>query len=147
MKNDPLIYSAAAFVAAVAAISVESYPPLLVLAGLETMSIQVKAYRKDHGVNTAHLTPELTTPVAYSQDMPYDPSSRDPMRAPYGYIATEQDWLLIGRGPDEQLSPVWKEGTILDAMDLILLSYDPTNGIDSTGDLFFSRSDVKGMHE
>jgi len=108
------------------------------------------------GLSTVEFLPAaaMTTPVAYLENIPEDPtfaSSRDPFRAGYGYINSQQMkrilfgkgfaasanalepryglWRLYAAGPDGDKGEEAKTG----------LLYDPTNGSESEGDLVVSQ--------
>ncbi|MBX3730500.1 MAG: type II secretion system protein GspG [Candidatus Sumerlaeia bacterium] len=86
----------------------------------------------------AALPAGLTTPVAYVTARPTDPFQGRAM--PYIYHASGRGWLLVSPGPDGRFG-------ILPARDfdssepqpsprLIGLTYDPTNGLISSGDIW-----------
>jgi type II secretory pathway pseudopilin PulG len=84
----------------------------------------------------------LTSPVAYIPNLPLDPFS--PKRSVYSYFtgatSTTQLWILISAGPDNDYD-IDSEGisgrNLLEPAALLKkLSYDPTNGAKSSGDLW-----------
>ena len=88
----------------------------------------------------------LTTPVAYLNGMNFsDPYAPAP-NMPYRYYASEngKDWILWSAGPDgaynltdSNLPAVFNYGGAPSA-GLVNLSYDPTNGATSRGDIWIS---------
>ncbi len=95
-------------------------------------------YHNDHGVWPDTLYPALTTPHAYlDETIHLDPFSKQP----YHYLHNTDVWLLIGTGPDKQLSLNPKNDVLTtQTLHAWPIEYDPTNGIKSRGDIFCSRS-------
>ncbi|MDK2971306.1 MAG: hypothetical protein PWP23_1061 [Candidatus Sumerlaeota bacterium] len=68
-----------------------------------------------------------------------------PYKEPLAYFVRESIWLLVSRGPDGafQVPPTIlnDETEQADLVDrLLTLSYDPTNGAESSGDLWMSNA-------
>ncbi|MCB2153349.1 hypothetical protein KQI84_00555 [bacterium] len=101
----------------------------------------IEAFRRDNETLPLLLTPELTTPVSYLKEPPRDGFSRE--GSEFLYLHTDTDWVLVGQGQDRNLSTVWRDREILPLHELNALSYDPTNGSISEGDLIFSSMEMK----
>jgi hypothetical protein len=99
----------------------------------------------------------ITTPVSYIQSLPRDPFSPDKAnRDTFAYWSCDTGWLLWSRGPDKDfdiyhpdleatalITSTTQEGTTLTLLDktaaeayLLDVTYDPTNGIESDGDVW-----------
>ena len=84
----------------------------------------------------------LTTPVGYITSVPSDPFA--PFRGtPYGYYHDEHGWILTSPGPDRMydmdfktLSTLYNSTISQPSPELLLWSYDPSNGVISMGDIF-----------
>ena len=57
------------------------------------------AYKEAHGKYPPHLTPFLTSPVAYINKIPDDMYQNPPQ--PYRYFSTGEHWILSSIGPAE----------------------------------------------
>lgn len=84
---------------------------------------------------------ELTSPVAYLSSIPSDPWGDPGGRSwPFPYARIGESWILISAGPDwsYQIDPArdLNPDDPTDTSNLIAKTYDPTNGVVSTGDIW-----------
>lgn len=80
----------------------------------------------------------LTTPIAYVTNIYADPFiSTEELRLPFAYYSTPKGWILLSPGPDMDwdIDPV-KQYDPEDRTKLLLMTYDPTNGVVSGGDIY-----------
>lgn len=137
-----------------------------VRADLRTMATALAAYRADHdgaspsmvplaeifddvealqrlGAQGHHVAPALTTPIAYLREL--FPHGHSTPSIPLLYYRWDSEAALFyGLGPEEQLKirpqrlaefdPEDSEAELLDY--LLGVSFDPTNGMASSGDLW-----------
>jgi hypothetical protein len=130
---------------------------------LRDLAVALEAYHADHHCYPAPalssdmgfpiLGAQLTTPVAYRTGLPVDPFKKrfdGKMQRPdalvYGYwIAPQGGWVLVGVGPDkrpsidlEMLKKIYAAAGDAPMPTALLLTYtyDPTNGLTSSGDIF-----------
>jgi type II secretory pathway pseudopilin PulG len=86
----------------------------------------------------------LTTPLAYLSNFPADPYAADD--SPFAYVSFDTKWLLWSPGPDGKYDLDWTEFDPEAAQQspdfFAKYSYDVTNGVNSTGDLWLSRGRV-----
>lgn len=81
----------------------------------------------------------LTTPVAYMPALPADLFAKGGA-LPMAYYCDGEGWLLFSAGPDwdydiQRPSEVYHSSKTNPAPALIELTYDPTNGVKSSGDI------------
>lgn len=126
-----------------------------VIADLRTVATALELYHYDHGVypepvpmksyserapdlGLGAVPPALSTPVAYLSFIPNDPMQRN-FHTPFAYQSNNGLWILWSPGIDgeydytsqrELQSQETLKGIISD------YQYDPTNGVQSRGDLF-----------
>lgn len=81
----------------------------------------------------------ITTPIAYMSSLPADPFSHD-QKQPFAYFTTGRNWILQSPGPDgdhdimaESLMAIPHENWV---SELKLLTYDASNGVISSGDIW-----------
>ena len=118
----------------------------------------LEAYRSDHGVyplpdldkhGFSVLPTALTTPTAYLKRLEYyrylmkiGPNDFDSVSSPPRYVADGKDaWLLLTPGPNDWYNTPRLEPFLgADPKDpppaVLSLSYDPTNGAYSRGDIW-----------
>lgn len=106
----------------------------------------VSAARKDaaNAITTFALRPDgqeyLRSPKSYTE-MPFDIFAPTP-KTRFGYYTTGTSWVLFSAGPDRvydlpdpSRQPTAPDGN-LDPEQFVEVTYDPSNGINSTGDIF-----------
>jgi len=114
----------------------QSYPPG---EPLSQFTLNPKALEKANGPNL--LVPHaLTTPIAYITTYFSDPYSPG-KNLPYAYYTHGKSWILFSPGPDLDYDISRPEEVFTSEEDqpstrVILLAYDPTNGIESSGDVW-----------
>lgn len=123
----------------------ESFPPSIPLA--QAGPVSEEALRQAGGGNlrtvargTGADNPGLTTPVAYIPDLPVDPFAPHP-GAPYAWHTSQDGYILNspcpnGRydiDPEQDYAVASPPGSVV---PLIERTYDPTNGLDSFGDMW-----------
>jgi hypothetical protein len=103
---------------------------------LRQISEALKNYKNENSNYPPQFTPHLTTPIKYLENIPLDPFQQPPQD--YRYFVDDEKWILASVGPDTiaDTSPPSSE----DAPDTLIenfqsLKYDPTNGIQSQGDV------------
>ena len=112
-------------------------------ADLRSLGMALEDYYNDHQAYPNVIEPLLTTPVAYIQGgFALDPFlSR---KSTFVYRAGDQTWLLISAGPDQLIFDSWSAEQMVESLrnmdELAPFQYDPTNGIESGGDIFWSRT-------
>jgi len=106
----------------------------------------IEQYQLDTSMYPLSLT-SLTSPVAYLLEIPKDPFLDGRSRSDFDYAvsADRTYWVLrcegMDRAPDANLKALCEEQNPVLRNDAFLRwSYDPTNGVDSTGDILFDRT-------
>ncbi|NUP88654.1 MAG: hypothetical protein HUU25_02405 [Candidatus Sumerlaeia bacterium] len=81
----------------------------------------------------------LTTPIAYITSLVPDPFNPD-VPSTFAYYTDGPGWILLSPGPDGDFDvnprTVYKSELAQPSAELLVLSYDPTNGTISDGDLW-----------
>ncbi len=82
----------------------------------------------------------ITTPIAYVTSVFPDPFAKD-RGLPFAYYTDGPGWILISPGPDGDYDinkphEVYDSSIVQPSGKLLLYAYDPTNGVDSSCDLF-----------
>jgi hypothetical protein len=81
----------------------------------------------------------LTTPIAYAPHMAQDQFGNSSLGW-FTYYSDKNGWILISPGPDGDydIDPVheYNGSAPQPSARLLVKSYDPTNGLDSSGDIF-----------
>jgi type II secretory pathway pseudopilin PulG len=128
-----------------------------VLGDMRSIAVALEAYAIDHralppaipmpaagAAAVQMIGPHLTTPVAYLVGSPTDPGSPD-RQWPYAYFTDGKGWILysVGYDGDYDLIPskVY-DGSTTQPSPLLEggpWTYDPTNGTDSSGDIWRTR--------
>jgi len=87
------------------------------------------------------LSPGLTTPVAYLDDAAQRQARELSVfiNPYYGRTA----WIVAGRGPDRDwdIEPLFRSSRIFSFAEILDMSYDPTNGLLSSGDAILTSHD------
>jgi len=100
-------------------------------------------YAKDHDSFPTEGLSILTTPTPYLEKLNIDPFSRSKDQG-YRYYSDGENWILWALGPDRDYD-IEPESMTNPKTDLRLYfmqnSYDPTNGSESNGDIWFSSFD------
>jgi hypothetical protein len=103
----------------------------------------ISSYKKDHGKFPEPDLTSLTIRTAYIPSLPADPFATK-AGATFGYAVkdngtTQTSFALYSPGPDGDLDYDWQNypsnGNQPDET-LIFATYDPTNGTESSGDIF-----------
>lgn len=80
----------------------------------------------------------LTTPVSYLTSLYVDPCAGG--SRPFGYFSDGTEWILFSAGVDQVQDVDWRGMTfeqVVASGQILLLQYDPTNGIYSGGDIIW----------
>ncbi len=105
-------------------------------ANIHTIITALEAYRTDHNAFPPSLTPFLTTPVAYLQEIPRDPFSEEGAPIQY-YAPANGGCILNSMGPDRKYDiDLPSEYSFRPYKSLLYKMYDPRNGTYSSGDIF-----------
>jgi prepilin-type N-terminal cleavage/methylation domain-containing protein len=107
----------------------------------------------EQGVNSSNNNENLTTPIAYMTSLPRDVFS--PAHSHWFGYCTVRDsvWILTGLGPNGTQPTTqwlgWQGGDIQEfsaiedpAYEIVLRTYDPTNGTVSAGDIWRSNENL-----
>lgn len=137
-----------------------------VKADMRSMATALEAYRADHGqypactfiaaesaipattgksrptfrVAASGILATMTTPVAYLTGYPHDAFSRQRPPATFAYYTRNDSWIMWSPGPDGDYDTDWKTLDLAVPLPsehvLTKLTYDPTNGSLSDGDIW-----------
>lgn len=123
-----------------------------VRADMRIVAIGLRDYRNDHGQWPApssipgdripRVPLVMTTPVAYVSYLMADPFQADiqSARRTLAYVPWQDTFVLLSFGPDRLLDTPLATRSKLpqppNASEYLNLTYDPTNGLRSSGDLF-----------
>lgn len=106
-------------------------------ADMRSLAVALESYYVDYNVYPAKYS-QVTTPVAYMTMIPADPFAPTP-GDPHKFASKGEGWIIWGCGPDQvfQITPEDYDDASTSPTDrLYQLSYDPTNGMVSYGDIW-----------
>ncbi len=111
---------------------------------MRNVAAAIESFKDKTGAYPPQLLPYLTTPVSFLEHAPLDGFSTS--SGIYGYVLNDPEWFVTSAGPDKRNSPALNSNTGGTYGSLALIPYDPTNGIQSEGDVILSRTDFVKSH-
>ncbi len=108
---------------------------------LRSISFALTNYQNQHRA-VPPVFSLLTTPIPYLDQVYTDPFSSAKNES-YRYFAGDKQWIVYGAGPDRDydIEPTRDVHSARNlTQSLLNLTYDPTNGMISTGDIWVSGS-------